>query len=32
MSNGKDMTIHLIAGLKKRPFIKMTQYFPKPFR
>ena len=32
MSNGKDMTIHLIVGLKKRPFIKMTQYFPKPFR
>ena len=32
MSNGKDMTIHLIVGLIKRPFIKMTQYFPKPFR
>ena len=32
MSNGKDMTIHLIVGLIKRPFIKMTQYFPKPLR
>ena len=32
MSNGKDMTIHLIVGLIKRPSIKMTQYFPKPFR
>ena len=32
MSNGKDMTIHLIVGLTKRPSIKMTQYFPKPFR
>ena len=32
MSNGKDMAIHLIVGLIKRPSIKMTQYFPKPFR
>ena len=32
-SNGKDMIIHLIVGLiKKRPCIKMSQYFPKPFR
>ena len=32
MSNGKDTTIHLIVGLIKRPHIKMSQYFPKPFR
>ena len=33
LSNGKDMTIRLIFGLiKKRPCIKMSQYFPKPFR
>ena len=32
MSNGKNMTIHLIARLIKRPCIKMSQYFPKPFR
>ena len=32
MSNGKDMIIHLIVGLIKRPCIKMSQYFPKPFR
>ena len=27
MSNGKDIVINLIVGL-----IKMSQYFPKPFR
>ena len=32
MSNGKDMIIHLIVGLIKRPHIKMSQYFPKSFR
>ena len=32
MSNGKDMIIVLIVGLIKRPCIKMSQYFPKPFR
>ena len=32
MSNGKDMLIHLIVGLIKRPCIKMSQYFPKLFR
>ena len=42
MSNGKDMTIHLIVGLIKRPWmkfswtqfhcVKMSQQFPKPFR
>ena len=33
MSNGKDMMIHLIVGLtKKRLHIKMSQYFPRPFR
>ena len=29
---GKDMIINLIVGLIKRHCIKMTQYFPKPFR
>ena len=33
MRNGKDMAIHLIVGLiKKRPCIKMSQYFTKPFK
>ena len=32
MSNGKDMIIHLIVGLIKKTHIKMSQYFPKPFR
>ena len=31
ISNGKDTIIHLIVGLK-RPHIKISQYFPKPFR
>ena len=26
------MMIHLIVELIKKPHIKMTQYFPKPFR
>ena len=26
------MIIHVIVGLIKRPCIKMSQYFPKPFR
>ena len=32
MSNGKVMTIVLIVGLIKRSHIKISQYFPKPFR
>ena len=32
MSDGKDMIIHLVLGLIKRPCIKITQYFPQPFR
>ena len=42
MSNGKYMTIHLLVGLIKKTLneisrmqfhcIKMSQYFPKPFR
>ena len=32
MSNGKDTIIHLIAGLIKKTWYKMIQYFPKPFR
>ena len=33
MSNGKGMIIHLIIGLiKKKPCIKMSQYFPKPYK
>ena len=31
MPNGKGPTIHLIVGLIKKPCIKMSQYFPKPF-
>ena len=33
MSNGKDMIIHSIAGLIKKPskYLKMSQYFPKPY-
>ena len=37
MSNGRDMIIHLIAGLIKKTYkyinkyIKMSQYFPKPY-
>ena len=32
MSNGKDMTTRLIVGLIKKPCIKTSQNFPKPFR
>ena len=32
MSNGKDIIIHLIVGLIKKPCIKMSQYFPNPFK
>ena len=32
VSNGKGMIIHLIVGLIKRTCIKMSRYFPKPFR
>ena len=32
MSNEKVMIIVLIVGLIKRSHIKMSQYFPKPFR
>ena len=31
MSNGKDIIIHLIVGLIKKAFYKMSQYFP-PYR
>ena len=33
MLNGKDMIVHLIAGLIKEAskYIKMSQYFPKPY-
>ena len=31
MSNGKAMIIHLIAGLIKKTFYKLSQYFPKPY-
>ena len=41
MPNGKDMIIHLIAGLIKKDLVKWTkhsfhcvkisQYFPKPY-
>ena len=31
MSNGKVMTIQLIAGLMKKTLYKMSQYFPKPY-
>ena len=30
MSNGKDLIIHLIAGLIKKNLVQMSQYFPKP--
>ena len=29
--NGKVMIIHLIAGLTKKTYYKMSQYFPEPF-
>ena len=32
MSNGRDSIIYLTVGLIKKPCIKMSQYFPKPFR
>ena len=32
MSNGKGMIIYLIVGSIKKPCIKMSQYFPKPFK
>ena len=31
MSNGKDMIIHLIAGLIKKILYKMSHYFSKPY-
>ena len=31
MSNEKGMIAVLIVGLIKKPHIKMSQYFPKPF-
>ena len=31
MSSGKDMTIHLIAGLIKTIVYKTSQYFLKPY-
>ena len=32
MSNGKGMIVVLMIGLIERSCIKMSQYFPKPFR
>ena len=32
MWNGKDMIIHLIAGLIKVICYKISQYFPKPYK
>ena len=32
MTNGKETIIHLIVGLIKNTFLKIIQYFPKPFR
>ena len=33
MSNGNDKIIHLITALiKKRYYIKTSQYFPKPYK
>ena len=31
MSNGKVMIVRLIVGLIKRHYIKISEYFPKPF-
>ena len=31
LSNGTTMIIHLTAGLIKKTFYKMIQYFPKPY-
>ena len=31
MSNGKDMIVHLIAGLIKKDLEQIGQYFPKPY-
>ena len=31
MANGIDVTIQSIVRLIRRPCIKMSQYFPKPF-
>ena len=31
MSNGKNMIVHLIAGLIKKDLVLMSQYFPKPY-
>ena len=32
MSNRKDIIIHFIVGLIKKPFVKLNQYFPQSFR
>ena len=32
MSNGKNMTIHLIVGLIRKTLYKTSEYFPKLFR
>ena len=32
MSNGKSMIIHLIVGLIKVTWYKLSQYFPKPYK
>ena len=31
MSNEKGLIIHLISGLIKMCYMKMSQYFPKPY-
>ena len=31
MSNEKGLIIHLISGLIKMRYMKMSQYFPKPY-
>ena len=31
MCNGKNMIVHLIAGLIKKDLVLMSQYFPKPY-
>ena len=32
MSNGKYMILHLIVGLIKKTFYKMSQWYPKPYK
>ena len=32
MTNEKETIIHLIVGLIKKTFLKISEYFPRPFR